>query len=385
MNKRPKILVIGAGYAGISFLKSLSKECFKLGDFTIINKNTYHYHSTMLHKIATAEPSGKIMFDLREILDPEIKIKQECVTGIDDKKVTTNLNEYEYDYLVCAAGFEKETFDLEGINNAFFIDSYVQSARICEAIKMKFEKAVDEDKEFTIAVCGGGLTGVEFAASAMNMLKEKCHFYGLDIKKFHVKLVSSTPRLLPTLSESLAQKTAARLENMGVEILHGTRIGALAPNTLKFTNGETMYADIIVWSAGVRGNSLVSDGDISNERGRVKVDDKLRAEGSTNLFYIGDVSMVFGEGETRPYPPTAQIAVEQGEFLAREFEAILNKREFTEKFKFKSNGTICSIGEGYATAVVFGFELSGYIPSVLKTLVEKKWNMKLLGFKGLFA
>lgn len=179
--KRPKIIVIGAGYAGIAFLKSLDEICFKLGDFTIINKNSYHYHSTMLHKVATAEKSGKIMFDLREFLHPEIKIIQQAVTDIDEKNriVTTEFGKYEYDYLVCAAGFEKESFNLEGIENAMFIDSYIGSGRICETIKRKFDEAVENESGLNIAVCGGGLTGIEFAASCADMLKNKCEFHGV--------------------------------------------------------------------------------------------------------------------------------------------------------------------------------------------------------------
>lgn len=391
--KKPKIIVIGAGYAGISFLKNLNRDCFKLGDFSIINKNTYHYHSTMLHKIATAEKSGKIMFDLREILDPEIKIIQERVISIekDQNKIITNSQfsdvnkEYEYDYLVCAAGFEKETFDIEGINNAMFIDSYVQSARICEEIKNKFNEAVEKNTEMTISVCGGGLTGVEFAASAINMLKQKCKFHGLDANKFHVQLISSTPRLLTMFSENLSKKTADRLEKMGVEIHHNTRIKSIGKNRLNYTNGESSYSDIIIWTAGVKGSSLVVEGNVCNIRGRVNVDDKLKAEGSKNLFYIGDVSAVYPKDSTTPYPPTAQIALEQGKFLAQEFEAILKNEKFDKKFTFKSDGTICSIGHNYATAEVFGFDMSGYLPSILKTLVEKKWNIKLLGPKGLLV
>lgn len=382
--KKPKIIVIGAGYAGISFLKSLDEECFKLGDFTIINKNSYHYHSTMLHKVATAEKSGKIMFDLREFLHPEIKIIQQCVTAIDDKFVTTEFSKFEYDYLVCAAGFEKETFNLEGIKNAMFIDSYKQSARICEMIKLKFDEAVENNKKFDIAVCGGGLTGIEFAASAANMLKNKCKFRGISDENFSVHLISSTPRLLTFFSEKLSNKTAKKLENLGVKIKHNSRITSLEKGCINLKDGSKFYSDLIIWTAGVKGSSLVSDGDIENERGRVKVDDKLRAIDNERLFYIGDVSAVMDEKTQKPYPPTAQIAVEQGEFLAREFRSILNNKKFEEKFSFKSDGIICSIGHRYATASILGFEMSGFVPSLIKIMVEKKWNVKLLGFKGIW-
>lgn len=386
--KRPKIIVIGAGYAGIAFLKSLDEECFRLGDFTIINKNSYHYHSTMLHKVATAEKSGKIMFDLREFLHPEIKIIQQAVTDIDEKNriITTEFASFEYDYLVCAAGFEKECFNLPGIENAMFIDSYIQSGRICEVIKHKFDNAVNESKGLNIAVCGGGLTGIEFAASCANMIKQKCEFYRLDREisdKFNVYLISSTPRLLTFFSEKLSQKTADRLTSMGVKILHNTRIKSLEKNRVNYANGDGMDADLIVWTAGVKGASIVSDSDVENDRGRVKVDAKLHAPDSIERFYIGDVSAV-SDGKGGFYPPTAQIACEQGAYLARQFQAILTNKPFNEPFKFKSNGVICSIGHAYATASVLGFEMSGFLPSILKTMVEKKWNVKLLGLKGIF-
>lgn len=384
--KKPKIIVIGAGYAGIAFLKTLDEECFRLGDFTIINKNSYHYHSTMLHKVATAEKSGKIMFDLREFLNPEIKIIQQAVTDIDEKNriVTTEFGSYEYDYLVCAAGFEKESFNLKGIENAMFIDSYIQSGRICEMIKSKFTQAVENKTGLSISVCGGGLTGIEFAASCKNMLKQKCEFHKVDKEiadKFHVHLISSTPRLLTFFSEKLSKKTADKLEDMGVNVMHNTRISSLEKGRVNFVNGGGLDADLIVWTAGVKGASIVSDSDVENERGRVKVDGKLNAPDSKDRFYIGDVSAV-SDGNGGFYPPTAQIACEQGFYLAREFKAILTNTPFNEDFKFKSNGIICSIGHSYATAKVLGVEMSGYLPSVLKTLVEKKWNATLFGLKG---
>ncbi|AQW87708.1 NADH:quinone oxidoreductase II [Campylobacter pinnipediorum subsp. caledonicus] len=386
--KKPKIIVIGAGYAGMAFLKSLDEECFKKGDFTIINKNSYHYHSTMLHKVATAEKSGKIMFDLREILHPEIKIIQQLVTDIDEKNhvITTEFGSYEYDYLVCAAGFEKESFNLEGISNAMFIDSYSQSARICEQIKLKFDQALENEKGMEVVVCGGGLTGIEFAASCANMIKEKCKFYNVSKQlqdKFKVKLVSSTPRLLTFFSEKLSKKTADKLEELGVNVIHDTKIKSLEKNKVIFEDGS-FNADLIVWTAGVKGASIVSDSDRENERGRVKVDDKLRAIGSKHMFYIGDVSAVKDKKNGGYYPPTAQIACEQGAYLAREFRSILFNEEFNEEFNFRSNGIICSIGHKYSVAKVFGFELSGLLPSFLKTIVEKKWNVKILGIKGIF-
>lgn len=384
--KRPKIIVIGAGYAGIAFLKSLDEICFKLGDFTIINKNSYHYHSTMLHKVATAEKSGKIMFDLREFLHPEIKIIQQAVTDIDEKNrvVTTELGRYEYDYLVCAAGFEKESFNLQGIENAMFIDSYIGAGRICETIKRKFDEAVENESGLKIAVCGGGLTGIEFAASCADMLRQKCEFRGINSEsadKFKVYLVSSTPRLLTFFSEKLSEKTANRLEETGVKILHDTRIKSLEKGRINFSEGG-LNADLIVWTAGVKGASIASDSDIDNIRGRVKVDERLRAIGSQKRFYIGDVSAV-SDGKGGFYPPTAQIACEQGAYLAKQFWAILTGRDFNEPFKFKSDGVICSIGNSYATAQILGFEASGYLPSLLKTLVERKWNLKVMGLKGL--
>lgn len=386
---KPKVVVIGAGYAGVSFLKSLDEKCFRLGDFTIINKNSYHYHSTMLHKVATAEKSGRIMFDLREFLHPEIKIVQQSVTDIDEKNciVTTAIGDFKYDYLVCAAGFEKESFNLPGIENAMFIDSYIQSGRIAEFIKDKFNNALEYGNGFEVAVCGGGLTGIEFAASCADMLKSKCKFHGLNDKessKFKVHLISSTPRLLTFFSEKLSKKTADKLTKMGVSIMHSTRISSLDKGRVNFENGDSLSADLIVWTAGVKGASIVSDSDIENDRGRVKVDSKLHAIGSNRRFYIGDVSAV-SDLKGGFYPPTAQIACEQGAYLAKQFKAMLNDTQFDDGFKFTSNGIICSVGHKYATASILGFEISGYLPALLKTMVEKKWNAKLLGIKGWFS
>lgn len=384
--ERPKIIVVGAGYAGMAFLKNLDESVFKRADVMLINKNSYHYHSTMLHKVATAERCGKIMFDLHENLHPEVKILQAAVVRIDPEaqEVTTTRGTFSYDKLICAAGFEIENFNLPGIENALWIDAYSQAARICELIKTKFDRALDDGTGLNVVVCGGGLTGIEFAASCAKMLARKCDFHGVSVSdraRFTVRLISSTPRLLPFFSEKLSQKALKRLEALGVEVVHKTRISSLTPNHVHVKEGPGFPSDLTVWTAGVRGASVVTESEIANERGRVKVDGQLRSVDDLNTFYIGDVSAVH-DSNGKLLPPTAQLACEQGAFLARLFEAQLNHQPFKENFSFKSQGIVCSIGHNYAVAQILGVEMSGWLPAKLKTLVEKRWNAKVMGWKG---
>ena len=141
-------------------------------------------------------------------------------------------------------------------------------------------------------------------------------------------------------------------------------------------------AGTVVWAAGVRGNSIIEKSGFEAMRGRVKVQPDLRVPGFDDVFIIGDSSLVINEEINRPYPPTAQIAMQQGEVVARNLTALIRNKTELESFAFDNKGTVCSLGEDDAIGVVFGKKVTGTTASFMKKVVDNR-SLFMIGGAGL--
>lgn len=135
---------------------------------------------------------------------------------------------------------------------------------------------------------------------------------------------------------------------------------------------ETIKAGTVVWAAGVRGNSVVEEAGFENMRGRVKVDPQLRAPGHDDVFIIGDCSLIINEEINRPYPPTAQIAMQQGETCAKNLASAIRGRGEMASFTPDIKGSVASLGEDDAVGVVFGKKLVGTKASFMKKMIDNR-------------
>lgn len=134
--------------------------------------------------------------------------------------------------------------------------------------------------------------------------------------------------------------------------------------------------------AGVRGNSIIEKSGFEAMRGRVKVQPDLRVPGFDDVFIIGDSSLVINEEINRPYPPTAQIAMQQGEVVARNVAALIRNKTDLETFTFDNKGTVCSLGHDDAIGVVFGKKVTGTKASLMKKVVDNR-SLFMIGGAGL--
>jgi NADH dehydrogenase len=156
----------------------------------------------------------------------------------------------------------------------------------------------------------------------------------------------------------------------------GTAIKEATPEGIIVGKGEDEVEEIkagtVVWAAGVRGNSIIENSGVEAMRGRVKVQPDLRAPGHDNLFIIGDCSLIINEEINRPYPPTAQIAMQQGEVCARNLTALIRNKTELETFTPDIKGTVCSLGEDDAIGVAFGKKMVGSKASFMKKMVDNR-------------
>ncbi|WNS74801.1 NAD(P)/FAD-dependent oxidoreductase [Bacillus sp. DTU_2020_1000418_1_SI_GHA_SEK_038] len=384
--RKQKIVILGAGYGGLMTATRLQKAIgVNEADIVLVNKNDYHYETTWLHEASAGTlHHDRVRYDIKTVIDQnkvDFIIDTAVEVKTEEKKVILANGEIDYDYLVVALGGESETFGIKGLKEYAFSIVNVNSARqIREHIEYQFAtyntEAEKKDERLTIVVGGAGFTGIEFLGELGNRLPELCSEYDVNFQKVKVICVEAAPMVLPGFDPELVEYAVAHLEKKGVEFRIGTAIKECTPEGIFVSKGEDELEEIkagtVIWAAGVRGNSLIEKSGFEAMRGRVKVQPDLRAPGHENVFIIGDCSLIINEEINRPYPPTAQIAMQQGEVCARNITALIRNKTELESFKPDIKGTVCSLGEDDAIGVAFGKKMFGAKASFMKKMVDNR-------------
>ena len=389
--ERKKVLVLGAGYAGLSTVSKLQKIIgVQEADITLINKNEYHYEATWLHETAAGSMNWEEgVYPIAKVVDNmKVRFIPAEVTKIDRdaQVVETTQGEFSFDTLVVALGFESESFGIKGMDEfATTIVSPETAVRTREEIEQNFinYKTSKDPKDLSILVGGAGFTGVEFLGELVETLPELCKVHGIDYNKVKITCVEAMPTMLPMFSEELTQHAVNFLESRGVEFMLGTAIVAANENgfVVKVNDEEKqLEASSVVWTAGVRGSRLMEESFEGVKRGRIVVKDDLTVDGYPNIFAIGDVAAVMnGTGENaRPYPTTAQIAMQLGEHTAKNIKLKLNGEKM-EPFAYDDKGTVCSLGTKDGIGVVLGREIKGKPAAFMKKVIDTRAVLKIGG------
>jgi NADH:ubiquinone reductase (H+-translocating) len=182
-------------------------------------------------------------------------------------------------------------------------------------------------------------------------------------------LADPGPTILPGFEPELIELATKHLKNNGIELFTGVGVSECNENGVILKDGTVINAGTVVWAAGVRGNSVIDHSGFEAMRGRVKVDSYLKAPGFDNIFIIGDCALFFNEETERPYPPTAQIAMQMGAYLGKILVSILHKNNEIKPFKPSIKGTVASLGKKYAVGVVFGVKIKGWTAVMMKKLL----------------
>ncbi|QNG60603.1 NAD(P)/FAD-dependent oxidoreductase [Bacillus sp. PAMC26568] len=393
--RKPKIVVLGAGYGGLMAVTRLQKAIgVNEADLTLVNKNDYHYETTWLHEASAGTlHHDKARYQVKDVIDnSRVKFVKDTVVSInkDEKKIVLSNGELEYDYLVISLGSNPETFGIKGLKEYAFGITNINSARqLREHIEYQFAtyntEEVKRDQRLAIVVGGAGFTGIEFLGELANRVPELCREYDIDHKKVRIICVEAAPTALPGFDPELVEYAVNHLEHKGVEFKIGTAIKECVEDGIIVAKDDVMEelkADTVVWAAGVRGNSIVEEAGFENMRGRVKVDSYLRAPGHEDVFIIGDCSLVINEEINRPYPPTAQIAMQQGITAAKNIAVAVRDQGEMEEFKPDIKGTVASLGENDAVGMVFGKKVMGTKASFMKKMIDNR-ALLMVGGAGL--
>ncbi|EIT85642.1 NADH dehydrogenase (ubiquinone) [Fictibacillus macauensis ZFHKF-1] len=385
---KPKILIIGGGYGGMMSAVRLGKE---LGtndaEITLVNKHNYHYQTTWLHENAAGtlhHDRTRIMIDDALNLN-RVNFVQDTVVEIkkDEKRVILENGELTYDYLIIALGSDPETFGIPGLKeHAYSIRSINSVREIREHIDYCFARYNNEGQKqdlINIIVGGAGFTGIEFVGELADRVPELCKEYDIPREKVRVINIEAAPNVLPGFDEELVEYAINNLERRGIEFLVNTPIKECNEDGVILASGEEIKAATVVWTGGVRGNHLVEEAGFETMRGRVKVEKDLRMPGYDYIFVVGDCALIINEEINRPYPPTAQIAIQQAYTLGRNMKTLIKGGGQLEEFTFHNKGTVASLGKGEAIGVVGNKKLFGTSASAMKKVIDNRYLFLLGG------
>ncbi|ARJ27849.1 NAD(P)/FAD-dependent oxidoreductase [Staphylococcus lugdunensis] len=389
--ERKKILVLGAGYAGLQTVTKLQKHVSaEEAEITLVNKNKYHYESTWLHEASAGTISYEdLIYPVESVLKKDkVNFVNAEVTKIDRnaKKVETDSGIFNYDILVVALGFETETFGINGMKDyAFQIENVDTARHLSRHIEDKFANYAaskeKNDNDLAILVGGAGFTGIEFLGELTDRIPELCNKYGVNQEKVRITCVEAAPKMLPMFSDELVNYAVKYLEDRGVEFKIATPIVACNEKgfVVKINDQEQqLEAGTSVWAAGVRGSQLMEASFEGVKRGRIVNKQDLTIEGHDDIFVIGDVSAFIPSGEERPLPTTAQIAMQQGEHVAKNIKHILNG-EATVDFEYVDRGTVCSLGSHDGVGIVYGRDIAGKKAAFMKKVIDTRAIFKIGG------
>ena len=389
---RPRVVIVGAGFAGLSAAKALARAPVEV---TVIDRRNYHLFQPLLYQVATAALSpADIASPIRGILRHQrnASVVLGRVTGIDKERREVVLSERRipYDYLVVATGARHAYFGRdEWEPYAPGLKKIDDATDIRRKLLLAFEHAENSDDEaerrrlMTFLIIGAGPTGVEMAGAIAELGKMALarDFRRIDPAMSRVVLVEAGPRVLPSFPESLSSKAKAALERLGVEVWVGRPVTACDPHGAT-VDAERVESRTILWAAGVAASPAARWLDAEKDRaGRVLVDPDLTLPGQPNIFVIGDTSSAKGPNG-KPFPGVAPVAKQQGVYAAKAIRARIAGRADPLPFRYRALGNLATIGRREAVAD-FGFiRLSGRLAWLLWGLAHIYF---LIGFRNRVA
>ena len=357
---RKRVVIVGAGFGGLTLAQKLAKEDVQV---VLIDKNNYHQFQPLFYQVAMAglEPSS-IAFPLRKIFQKKknIHIRITHVRGVhpERKRISTDLGEIWYNFLVLGMGTNTNFFGMQNIiENAIPMKSVSEAIYLRNRVLENFEAALttrDPDKIaglMTMVVVGGGPTGTEISGTLAEMKKMILpkDYPELDFNLMKIYIFESGDGVLKVMSEEASRKGQQYLEELGVTVCTGQRIADYTDGYAITSAGEKIRTDNLIWSAGVVANKIEGfPPEVYGRGGRIKVNSYNQVDGFPDVFAIGDLAAMssdpaFPEG----HPQLAQPAIQQGKLLASNLMKLMNNQPM-EPFEYKDLGAMATIGRNKA-------------------------------------
>jgi NADH:ubiquinone reductase (H+-translocating) len=391
MTKKPHVVVVGGGFAGLHVVRELKHAP---ADVTLVDRRNFHLFQPLLYQVATGALSpANIASPLRQILrgQENARVILGEVKSIDAKSIHLDELELPYDFLVVATGATHHYFGHDSWSEfAPGLKTLEDATQIRQRLLRAFEHAeCSNDPQIikrllTFIVVGAGPTGVEMAGAFAEITREtlRDNFRNINPADAHVILVEGTDRVLPPYTPQLSIKAKEALMALGVDVRTQTFVENITAEGVTLRSGaalEHIMTSNIVWAAGVKASGMakmLSDltGAELDRSGRIYAHVDLSL--NYKIFVAGD--MVHYEQDGLPLPGVAPVAMQQGKFIGRYLTARL-QGESLPVFRYRDLGTMATIGRQAAVADIRGVRFSGFLAWLAWLFVHL---MQLVGFEN---
>jgi len=347
-NNGPRVLVVGAGFAGLSTMSRLARGGFRV---TLADRHIYSTFQPLLYQVATAglAPSD-VAYPLRGFAHKYgARFRHGDLAGLDTGARVAEFADggrVEYDYLILAIGVTAAFYGITGAaeySHGLYTlhDAVTMRERILGGLEWMSLEA-DSHQEVTVTIVGGSATGVELAGTLADLrnLGLPASYPEVDPQRVHIRLMEQAPDLLGPYHPSLRDYARDQLLKRGVDLHLNAEIREITADRIILANGEEMPSNLTAWAAGVTGPPQVGKWGLPQGKGgRVQVGPDLRVERQERIFAIGDIA----RAENAPSPQLAQPAIQMGLHAAEQIRR-LEAGQGTVPFHYHDKGTMATIG-----------------------------------------
>lgn len=351
----------------------------------LIDHHNYHQFPPLIYQVASSglEPSS-IAFPFRSAFrrKKNFLFRMASVHGVREQEqlLETSVGTIHYDYLVLACGATTNFFGNEEVaRHSLPMKTLYESMNLRNVLLQNLEKALVTDDEaertalLTVAIVGGGPTGVEIAGALAEMKRYVLpkDYPDLDASRFTIHLLDAAPRLLGAMSEKSSATARRELEAMGVEVSTGTMVSGYDGQLLKLQDGRELASRNVIWVSGIVANTLDGLPEEALGRGkRLLVDEHNQVLGHPRIYAVGDQSLMTSDpAYPNGHPQMAQPALQQAKLLAENLLAIEDGRP-QKPFRYKDLGSMATIGRNKAVAEIGKAKWGGFSAWVLWLVVH---------------
>jgi NADH:ubiquinone reductase (H+-translocating) len=387
------IVVAGAGYAGLHVALRMTATVRRgRTELTLVDRHDYHQTLTELPRVAGGtRAADAVRIPLRDVLATEARFVQTEIHGFDlpGRQLLTDAGRIGWERLVLALGSRPNDFSIPGLAQrtlSLYSASDAEGvwAAVTDALTAA-AAATDPERQrclATVVVGGGGATGVELAGELAEMLPMVAGRHGLGSRVPAVCIVEAGPTILAGSSPQLIEKAIGILSDLGVQVLTDARIAAATAEGFQLEDGQLVEGGVFVWAGGLKAPELVADSGLpTGYNGRLKTDRYLRVLDRPDIYVAGDLASVVDPRTGHVLPPLAQVALEEGELVARNLEAELRGKPL-EEFAFHDKGFVVSVGTRRGVADVAGITTGGRLAHLLKDAIEWEYRQSVKHLRG---
>jgi NADH dehydrogenase len=359
---RPRVVILGAGFGGLTAAKALSKDA----DVTVVDRHNFQTFLPLLYQVATAGlAADHVAHPVRGALRKSgVKFRMGSPISVDHKNKSVKLDSsevLEFDHLIVALGSATADFGVAGVNeHALGMKSVHEAIGIRAEVMRRFEDLCrfEDQTRLSLSVVGGGPTGVEMAGALAELKRGPLKNDEANAAEhIDIYLIEAGPRILPMFSEKLSARAKKDLEKLGVKVLLNTAVQEVKPRQILIKDAAAIPSEVTIWAAGVKGEPTGGLLNLPLEGTRISVAQNLQVNHYPHIWAIGDISSAKG-ADGGFLPMVAPVAMQQGRWVAKQIMRAARGQDLQD-FKYLDKGSMATIGRHKAVVQFKGIQITG--------------------------